>query len=107
MRSRRKNISKIETCASRRRLRTEPVPERCPRIVQVVLQLVVDEAKGEDQEVEKNPDREKQAAATLVNHPNLPLVDESLGLVRLPRGGASRVRPLKRLQTPPLSLVSL
>lgn len=102
-----KKVSKIHTRVSRRRLHTEPVSEGCPSVVQVVFQLVVNEAKGEDQEVEKNPDSEKQATATIVDHPDAPFVDESLGLIRPLWGRTSRIRALKGLQTPSLGLVSL
>lgn len=67
----------------------------------------MNEAKGKDQEVEEDPDGKKQATATLINHPDTPLVEQPLGFVCFPRGGAGRVRPLEGLQTPPLGLVSL
>lgn len=101
-----KRLVKSTSC-DWRRVRTEAVSEHRPRIVQVVIQLIVNEAKGEDQEVEEDPDKEEQATATLVNHPNTPLVEEFLGLVWALGGGAGRIRALKGLQTPPLGLVSL
>jgi len=67
----------------------------------------VNEAKGEDQEVEEDPDEEEQASTTLIDHPDLPPAEEVLGLGWPLRGGAARIRPLKGLQTPPLGLVSL
>ena len=88
-------------------MRTVTISEQRPGIVQVVLELIVDEAKGKDQEVEEDPDEEKQAAATFINHPDIPLVNEFLGLEWPLRGGARGVRPLKWLQTPPFGLVSL
>ena len=92
---------------SGRRPRTVAVPERRPRVVQVVIQLVVDETKGENQEVKEDPDEEKQATATLIDHPDLPLLEESHRFVRSLRGGGGRVRALEGLQPPPLGLVSL
>ena len=67
----------------------------------------MNEAKGEDQEVEDDPDGEKQATTTLIDHPDTPLFEEFLGLVWPLLCGANSVRPLKGLQTPPLGLVSL
>ena len=69
--------------------------------------MKVHEAKGEDQEVEEDPDEEEQATAAIIDHPDTPFIEEPLGLVWTPRGGGGSVCPLKRLQTPPLSLVSL
>ena len=67
----------------------------------------MNEAKGEDQEVEENPEREKQATATLIDHPDTPLIDEFLGLIGPLWDGTNSIRALKRLQTPSLGLVSL
>lgn len=67
----------------------------------------MNEAKGEDQEVEDDPDGEKQATTTLIDHPDTPLFEEFLGLVWPLLCGANGVRPLEGLQTPPLGLVSL
>jgi hypothetical protein len=67
----------------------------------------VNEAKCEDQEVKEDPDKEEQATATLVNHPDVPPVEECLGFAWSLGGGGSRIRPLEGLQTPPLGLVSL
>lgn len=92
---------------SERNLHTEPVSEQRSRCGQVVLQLIVNEAKGEDQEVEEDPDEEEQATATLIDHPDLPLVEGFLGLGWPLWDGATRIRPLKGLQTPPLGPVSL
>jgi hypothetical protein len=69
--------------------------------------LIHDEPQGEDEEVKEDPDEEEQTAATLVNHPNIPPVDEPLGLVWHPRRRTGGFGPLKRLQTPPLCLVTL
>jgi hypothetical protein len=90
-----------------RKLHTVAVAEHRPRPGKVVVQFVVDEAKGEDQEVEEDPDEEKQAAATLINHPDAPFVKECLGLVWPLRSGTGSVCPLKGLQTPSFGLVSL
>ena len=67
----------------------------------------MNEAKGKDEEVEEDPEKEKQTTATLIDHPDIPLVDELLGLVRLLRGSGGRVRALEGLQTPPFGPVSL
>lgn len=69
-----KRVSKIHAGISGRRLRTKAVSKGGPRVTQVFLQLIVNKAKGENQEVEEYPDREKQATATLVDHPDMPLV---------------------------------
>jgi hypothetical protein len=87
--------------------RTEPVSVHSPRVVHIVIQLIVDESQGEDEEVEEDPDEEKQTTATLINHPDIPPVEESLGLVRPPHSRTGGVGSLKRLQPPPLGLVSL
>ena len=102
-----KSLANLDPQFEERKLRTEAVPKHRPRIGEVVIHLVVHEAKGEDQEVEENPDEEKQATATLVDHPDTPFVEDFLGLVWPLLGGANCVRPLERLQTPPLGLVSL
>lgn len=91
----------------RTKRRTVPVSKRCPRVGHIVDQLVVNEAQAKDEEVEENPDGEKQTTATFVNHPDLPLVDESLGLEWSLGSGIKRVNALKGLQTPSLGLVSL
>lgn len=57
--------------------------------------------------MEEDPDKEEQTTAALVNHPNIPPIGESVGLVWPPRRGTGGVGPLKWLQTPPLGLVSL
>ena len=57
--------------------------------------------------MEEDPDKEEQTTTALVNHPNIPPIDESLGLVWPPGRRTSGVGSLKRLQTPPLGLVSL
>ena len=67
----------------------------------------MNEAKGEDQEVEEDPDEKKQAAAALVDHPDAPLVASLLGLVWPFLGRTDGIRSLERLQPPPLGLVSL
>ena len=67
----------------------------------------MDEAKGEDQEMEEDPDEEKQAAATLIDHPDAPFVKECLGFVWPLRSGTGSVRSLKGLQTSSFGLVSL
>jgi len=104
---RERKVSKIRTHVSGRRVRTEAISVQRPGVVQVVLELVVNEAKGKDEEVEEDPEKEKQATATLIDHPDIPLVDEPLGLVRLLRGSGGCVRALEGLQTPPFGPVSL
>lgn len=86
---------------------SESVSKHGPRIVQVIVQLVVNEAQAEDEEMKENPDEEKQTTTTLVDHPDIPFVEESVGLVRPLGSGTNGVRALKGLQTPPFGLVPL
>ena len=92
---------------SDRKRRTEPVSEHSPGVVVIIIQLIVNESQGKDKEVEEYPDEEKQTTATLVDHPDIPPVNETLGLVWPAWSRTCGVSPLKRLQTPPLRLVSL
>ena len=92
-----KSLANLDPQFEERKLRTEAVPKHRPRIGEVVIHLVVHEAKGEDQEVEENPDEEKQATATLVDHPDAPFIEHFLGLVWPSRGSGGSVGPLKGL----------
>lgn len=85
----------------------ESVSEHGPCFGQVIVQLVVNEAQAEDEGVEENPAEEKQTTTTLVNHPDIPFVKNSSGLVRPLRSGTEGVCALKGLQTPPFGLVPL
>jgi len=102
-----KSLANPDLWFEERKLRTEAVPKHRPCPIEVVIHLIVYEAKGEDQEVEEDPGEEKQATAALIDHPDTPLVENFLGLVWFSRGSSGSVCPLKGLQTPPLGLVSL
>ena len=69
--------------------------------------MVVNKPEAEDEEVKENPDEEKQTTTTLVDHPDVPFVQESVGLVRSLRSGTNGVGTLKGLQTPPFCFVPL
>ena len=105
--NRRKGLANPDPQFEEEKVRTEAVSKQGPRFGEVVVQLVVHEAKGEHQEVEEDPEEEKQAAATLIDHPDAPPIQEFLGLEWPSWGSSGSVRPLKGLQTPPLGLVSL
>jgi len=51
-------------------------------IYRVVLELIIDETKDGDQQMEEDPDTEKYLPATLVNHPQVPFLTPALWLER-------------------------
>jgi hypothetical protein len=64
-------------------------------------------AKDGNEEVEEDPDGEKEASATLVDHPKVPFLLECFGLVGSHGLGSGCVAPLEALETPALRLVAL
>lgn len=65
------------------------------------------DAKDSNEEVEEDPDGEKEAPATLVDHPKVPFLLECFGLVGSHGLGSGCVAPLEALETPALRLVAL
>lgn len=57
--------------------------------------------------MEEDPDGEKEASATLVDHPEVPFFLECFGLVGSDGLGSGCVAPLEALETPALRLVAL
>lgn len=53
---------------------TKGEAKRCTGGSEVVLQLVVQKAKDGDEEVKEDPDEEKKALSTVVNHPAVPFL---------------------------------
>lgn len=64
-------------------------------------------AEGGNEEVEEDPDGEKEASATLVDHPEVPFLLECFWLVGSDGLGGGCVAPLEALETPALRLVTL
>lgn len=73
---------------------------------QVVLELVMEETKNGDKEMEEHPDTKEELPATLVDHPEVEFLHESLG-ANGSFGTGIGERTLETLQTPALSLVAL
>lgn len=63
-------------------------------------------AKGEDQGMQKDPDKEGDTSASLVDHPMPPLFAQTIRFVGGPDGGSS-VGPLETLQPSAFGLVPL
>lgn len=86
--------------------RTESDAEGFTGRIGVVLELIVEEAKDGNEEMEEDEDNEEHLAATVVDHPHVPALAEVLGL----EGHLERRRgqtALQALQPTPLSLVAL
>lgn len=58
---------------NKEKLLTKSDPECRSRVVKVILDLVIDKAKGCDQQMEKNPYAKEKLAASLVDHPQVEL----------------------------------
>lgn len=86
---------------------TESYAECGTGLGEVILQPIVQHAKDANEEVEEDPDGEKEALSTLVDHPEVPLLLECSRFVGGHGLGSGHVGPLKSLETPALCLVAL
>jgi len=87
--------------------RTEGNAKRRAGGSEVILQLVVQKAKDSDEEVKEDPDEEKKALSTLVDHPAVPFLPERFRLVdhRSYRDGG--IESLEALEAATFRLVAL
>ena len=87
--------------------RTKRYSESFASSGKVVLQLVVQCTKYSDKEMQENPNEEEDPPPSLVDHPEIPFLPESLGNVRRYFSACIGVGPLKALKPPALGLVAL
>lgn len=87
--------------------RTECNAERGTSTDQVILESIVQRAKGTHEQVEEDPYKEEQSPSTLVDHPQAPFLAPGAGSVRHDLIGRSRIGPLQALEPPALGLVAL
>ena len=90
-----------------RRELTESDAECGTGLGEVILQPIVQCAKDGNEKVEEDPDGEKEALSTLVDHPEVPFLLEGPGLVGSDGFGGGCVAPLESLETPALRLIAL
>ncbi len=93
--------------AMREEGRTVSDAERGTGSGEVILQVIIQKAKDGDEEVEEDPDGEKEALATFVDHPEVPFLLECFGLVGSYGLGGGCVGALEALEAPALRFVAL